>query len=101
MGANLPLIRCLQRPIGSNQDHPLLDLSPLHKRHDQQQPIDPSVTVIPDIEFYGRSRLVEVELCDGLQTIDDGAFIGCSSLQSILIPSIVEEILFMAFDGCT
>ena len=39
--------------------------------------VDPSVTVIPEGLFSGNLQLQEVELCEGLLEIREGAFFGC------------------------
>eukprot|EP00970_Alexandrium_tamarense_P015664 scaffold5368_cov206-Alexandrium_tamarense.AAC.6 len=46
-------------------------------------------------------ELVEVEFCEGLQTIGEMAFRSCTSLRSIHIPSTVEDISLEAFAYCT
>jgi len=68
--------------------------------------VHPSVTVIPEKAFYQRSRLREVELCDGLLEIGNYAFSngllfsGGNSLTQISIPSSVRTIGDNAFSNC-
>jgi hypothetical protein len=50
--------------------------------------------------FHGCHRLRNVELCEGLERIDEGAFAYCKSLTSITIPSTIKEIGEKAFSGC-
>jgi len=51
--------------------------------------------------FYDCSSLREVVLNEGIQTIGVGAFSGCSSLESITIPSTVMSIGAYAFSRCS
>ena len=62
---------------------------------------DPTVENIDNAAFEGRSKLIEVELNDGLRQIGDEAFYACTSLQSINIPSTVTKISKYAFASCT
>ena len=56
--------------------------------------VHPSVTVIPEYAFYlvdgdsidDRTKLEEVELCEGLVEIGKRAFVACTSLKRIMIP---------------
>jgi hypothetical protein len=50
--------------------------------------------------FIGCSKLMNVELCEGLEIIDSEAFEDCSSLERIIIPSTVNFIAGDAFEGC-
>ena len=60
--------------------------------------IDPSVTVIPEGLFTCNLQLQEVELCEGLLEIREGAFDGCTNLATtIIIPSTVISIGDEAF----
>mmetsp|Transcript_37666 Transcript_37666/g.64239 ORF Transcript_37666/g.64239 Transcript_37666/m.64239 type:complete len:751 (-) Transcript_37666:6-2258(-) len=54
--------------------------------------IDPSVKSIHSFAFLNSQRLVEVELCDGLQVIEEGAFRNCRSLRSVKCSSAVYAI---------
>ncbi len=50
---------------------------------------------------FKRAPLVQVSLAEGLQRIDDQAFMYCASLESVRIPESVSEIGTYAFSGCT
>ena len=66
-----------------------------------------TVEVIKRDAFSGCSSLVNVHLNEGLETIGDGAFCDCISMQHITIPSTVKEIQLEVgvnsclFSGCT
>ena len=62
--------------------------------------VHPSVTILPDGVFYGRLKLVEVELSEGLLEIRECAFSDCSALRRISIPSTVTLINNNAFAYC-
>jgi len=63
--------------------------------------VDPSVTIIPNGAFKNRCpKLVEVELPEGLITIERDAFANCILLKRINIPSTVLEIHRDAFSEC-
>ena len=62
--------------------------------------VDPAVKVIGKEAFAGCEQLINVELCEGLERIDEQAFIGCKSLTSITIPSTVKVIGQHAFRDC-
>jgi BspA type Leucine rich repeat region (6 copies) len=62
--------------------------------------VDPSVKVIGMRAFSECSQLRNVDLNEGLEQIEAGAFYECTSLQRIVIPSTVKEIGSQAFDGC-
>ena len=62
--------------------------------------VHPSVTVIPESAFYDRQQLQEVECCEGLLEIGDGAFHYCYSLKHINIPSTVTRIGVNVFHAC-
>jgi hypothetical protein len=60
--------------------------------------VDPSVTSIPAQAFYPRKKLVEVELCEGLVEIGEGAFQYCDhSITTINIPNSLRRICNRAF----
>jgi hypothetical protein len=42
--------------------------------------------------FANCTSLAELELCEGLETIEDEAFCGCESLYSIYVPSTLNSI---------
>ena len=62
--------------------------------------VSDNVTVLQGHTFFGRERLVSVELNEGLVDIGNSAFYSCSSLECIEIPSSVETIGKCAFSGC-
>ncbi|MFI3206245.1 MAG: leucine-rich repeat domain-containing protein [Clostridia bacterium] len=43
----------------------------------------------------------DVEICDGIETIEWQAFSDCTSLESITLPKSVTEIVYSAFNNCT
>ena len=51
--------------------------------------------------FLGCSGLTSVRIPTSVKTINDYSFAGCSGLTSITIPNSVEFIGGFAFDGCT
>ena len=60
--------------------------------------VDPSVTSIPVEAFYGRKKLTEVELCEGLVEIGVRAFGWCNhSITKIIIPASLRRIDDWAF----
>jgi len=59
--------------------------------------VHPSVTVIPEKAFKERTKLEEVELCEGLLEIGAQAFEYCNKLKRINIPSTVAIIEGWAF----
>jgi len=61
--------------------------------------VHPSVTVIPERAFEERSKLEEIELCEGLLEIGEKAFRYCKALKHINIPSTVTRIGSFAFSG--
>ena len=58
--------------------------------------IDPSVRT-----FFGRRKLEEVQLHDGLREIGREAFQYCTALNDIVIPPGLREIGYGAFSDCT
>jgi hypothetical protein len=60
--------------------------------------VDPSVMSIPARAFSGRRKLAEVELCEGLVEIGDGAFRYCS-IMKLIIPTSLRRINDDAFWG--
>jgi hypothetical protein len=63
--------------------------------------IDPSVKVIEASAFIRCTKLIHVELVEGLEKIDEWAFEGCTSLENVFIPSTINRIGYGAFEGCT
>jgi hypothetical protein len=60
--------------------------------------VDPSVTSIPAGTFWGRNKLTEVELCEGLVEIGERSFEYCDhSIKKIIIPTSLRRINDSAF----
>jgi hypothetical protein len=60
--------------------------------------VDPSVTLIPALAFYERTKLAEVELCEGLVEIGERSFGFCDhSITNINIPTSLRRIKDRAF----
>lgn len=59
------------------------------------------VTSIGDHAFYGCTSLTSITIPDGVTSIERRAFYGCTSLTSITIPDSVTTIGGSAFYGCT
>lgn len=59
------------------------------------------LTTLPKNTFKGCSRLQNVAGLEGIQKIDEGAFMNCEFFDQIYIPSSVTEIAKSAFSGCT
>ncbi|MBR6304165.1 MAG: leucine-rich repeat protein, partial [Paludibacteraceae bacterium] len=62
--------------------------------------IPEGVASIGDYTFYGCSSLSSVDIPDSVNSIGQYAFYGCSSLSSVAIPEGVESIGQSAFYGC-
>lgn len=61
---------------------------------------DRPLTIIGQSAFYGKSKITEIVLPDGITKIDKSAFGGCSALKDINIPDGVKSIGEDAFCGC-
>ena len=64
------------------------------------------ITNIKEFAFYARyedliNKITDVEIPEGVKTIEKGAFWECTGLTNIIIPSSVEEIEDGAFEDCT
>ena len=49
--------------------------------------------------FYGCTNLALVEIAEGPELIEEGAFCGCESLREIQIPALVTRIGCFTFTG--
>ena len=74
-----------------------VEVSPMVKYNGENY----SVVAIGKHAFYECSKLITVELCSTVKTIDYAAFGYCESLTSIDIPDLVETIGEYAFYNCT
>ena len=63
--------------------------------------IPDGVTSIYDYTFQGCTSLTSITIPDGVTEIDDSAFYGCTNLKEIVIPDSVTWIGAYAFSGCT
>ena len=63
--------------------------------------IPEGVTSIGEIAFQGCSSLESISIPDSVTSIRDYAFRGCSSLESITLPDSVTSIGYSAFYGCS
>ena len=63
--------------------------------------IEDGVTSIGDNTFFGCSGLTSITIPDGVTSIGSYAFFGCSGLTSITIPDGVTSIGSYAFSGCS
>ena len=63
--------------------------------------IDDGVTSIGNAAFQGCTSLTSIEIPDGVTSIGRNAFQGCTGLTSIEIPASVTSIGELAFAGCS
>ena len=59
-----------------------------------------SVKTIKDFTFEDCSKLEFLDLCVGLETIENCAFSGCTSLRRVFVPHSVKTIKSAAFVNC-
>lgn len=55
---------------------------------------------IDECAFSNYSKLIEVEIPDGVKIIGEGAFMGCDMMENLVLPSSVERIGGIAFSYC-
>ena len=63
--------------------------------------IEPGVTRIGDMAFWGNTNLISVSIPNSVTSIGYSSFFGCSSLSSLTIPNGVMSIGVNAFGGCS
>lgn len=63
-------------------------------------PVDGSVTHIGYGAFYGRDKLTNIVIPDGVVEIDNTAFTDCHDLTDVALPNTLVNIGSMAFYGC-
>ena len=83
---------------GNSDFRQLRDLCPQLRELDLSQA---DVTEIPDNAFLGCSNLRKIILPTKLRKIGYQAFLGCRGLTSISFPAGLEEVGSGAFNGCT
>ena len=83
---------------GNSDFRQLRDLCPQLRELDLSQA---DVTEIPDNAFLGCSNLRKIILPTKLRKIGYQAFLGCRGLTSISFPAGLEEVESGAFNGCT
>ena len=76
-----------------------LEYYPIGKK-DKSYVLPDGITSIRDWAFRGCSSLTSITIPESVTYIGDSAFYGCSSLTSIAIPESVTSIESMAFLGC-
>ena len=72
-----------------------------YKEYIQTITLPEGVTSIGNSAFYGCSSLTSITLPKGVTSIGNSAFYGCSSLTSITLPKSVTKIGNEAFNGCS
>ncbi|EJK44794.1 hypothetical protein THAOC_36638 [Thalassiosira oceanica] len=63
--------------------------------------IAPHVENFPIAAFRGCDKLIELQLNEGLQIIENVAFMSCTALRSVIIPSTVTDVGKYAFAECS
>ena len=75
--------------------------APWKKKDVKAVVIDNGVVSIGDSAFYGCTNLTDVTIADSVTSIGDSAFYGCANLTDVTIPDSVTSIGDSAFYGCT
>lgn len=63
--------------------------------------IPDTVTSLPQGAFYGCTALESVTLPENLETMGPHCFMKCSALQSITLPASLKKVDFSTFEDCT
>ncbi len=74
---------------------------PMGKKNIKEYLIPEGVTSIREYAFFGCSDLESINIPKGITSIGESAFWRCSSLKSINIPKEVTSIEWQAFRGCS
>ena len=82
-----------------NKDKTTIICYPAGKKGNNYKMPD-GVTSIGDYAFYGCTSLTSITISDSVTSIGDSAFGGCTSLTSITIPNSVTSIGNNAFERC-
>ena len=62
-------------------------------------PDNDNITIIGDYAFFGQEKRTQIVIPEGVQSIRNQAFMGCSSLTDVYIPISVTTIDCI-FEGC-
>lgn len=62
--------------------------------------ISPEVTQIPHEAFSGCVKLIELQFNEGLEAIGENAFVDCTALRNVTLPSTATELGWQAFCCC-
>ena len=83
-----------------DKDKTIIICYPAGKKDKNYKILD-GVTSIDNSAFSGCTSLASVTIPDSVTKIGNSAFYGCTSLTGITIPNSVKSIGFEAFNGCT
>ena len=98
VGKNNPNFSCLKGVLFSKDQTTLIQF-PVGKKGIYTIP--DGVTSMRDGAFYGCSSLASIIIPGSITSIGEAAFIGCSSLTNIVIPDSVTSIGWEAFQKCS